>query len=273
MQTALTKPTTIPRAFSGCGLEGAEVLIALGLAGRQARVYLATLRCECGRVKEIAEFSNVHRQEVYRLLEDLMAYGLVRRNISVPATFSATPIDEGVRLLLQHKTGQISAIKEQAKGLIKKYSQLSPLHSASEVKPCFGTIHEADRGKTYLNAIKTSHQTIDAVVSWRRFKQLSIHFENQLQTALKQDVAIRIFTEKPLDYKLPRWVKGGARFSNFQIKTAADAPVAGVMIFDRAQVAIAYNPNSSLKKGPDLWTTHPALIATHQSYFNTVWAE
>lgn len=248
-------------------------MVGLGLSGRQARVYLALLRCECGRVKEIAEFSAVHRQEVYRLLEDLVAYGLVRRNISVPVTFSAAPIEEGVRLLLQHKTRQISAIRKQTKGLIEKYSQPGLLHSAVEVKPCFGTVHEADRGKTYLNAIKSSCQSIDVVTSWKRFKQISIHFESQLQTALKQDVTLRIFTEKPQDHKLPKWVSNASKFSNFEIKTDVHAPNAGVLIFDQAQVAIAFNPNSSLLKGPDLWTTHVALIAQAKAYFCAVWKQ
>jgi sugar-specific transcriptional regulator TrmB len=259
--------------LGGVGLVGVEVLVGLGLSGRQARVYLALLRCECGRVKEIAEFSSVHRQEVYRLLDDLMAYGLVQRNISVPTTFSATPIEEGVRLLLVQKTSQINTIRRQTKDLIKKYSQLGLLHSAGVVKPCFGTVHEADRGKTYLNAIKTSQQSIDAVTSWRRFKQLSIHFENQLVTVLKQDVTIRIFTEKPSNYKLPKWVNNASKFSNFEIKTATDPPNSRVIIFDRAQVAIAFNPNSSLTKGPDLWTTHPALIAQAETYFGAVWKQ
>jgi hypothetical protein len=118
------------------------------------------------------------------------------------------------------------------------------------------------------------YKQIEAVTSWRRFKQLSIHFETQLQTALKQDVAIRIYTEKPQNHKLPKWVNtASAKYSNFEIKIAAAVPDAGIMIFDGSQVAVAFNLNSSLTKGPDLWTTHPALVTQAQIYFCAVWKQ
>ncbi len=260
--------------FGGVGLVGVEVLVGLGLSGRQARVYLGLLRCGGGCVKEIADLSLVHRQEVYRLLDSLLELGLVQQNVTVPVTFAATPIAEGVRLLLAQKTGQISVMRQQTKWLIKKLSQPCLLTPVVDIKPCFGSVYEADRGKKYLNAIKTCQQSIDAVTSWRRFKQLSIHFETQLQNALKNGVTIRIVTEKPASHHLPKWVNLALEnYQNFEVKIIAEPPLAGVSIFDQSQAAIASNPTSSLTKGPDLWTTHPALIAQAQTYFSAVWKQ
>jgi sugar-specific transcriptional regulator TrmB len=262
------------RGSDGVGLEGVEVLVGLGLSGRQARVYLATLKLGEGKVQAIAELSGVHRQEIYRLVDGLIELGLVRRNVSVPVTFSATPISEGVRLLLVQKKYAISAMRQQTKLLIKRYSQPSLYQAAEPVRDCFGCVYEADRGKKYLHSIKTCRHSIKAVTSWRRFKQLSIHFETQLQTALKQDVTIQIYAEKPANHKLPKWVNtASVKYSNFEIKTVAAAPDAGVMIFDHAQVAVAFDRNSSLTKGPDLWSEHPALVTQAQTYFYTVWKQ
>lgn len=49
-QTPLTKPVTLNPVFSsyglnGVGLVGVEVLVGLGLSGRQARVYLTLQLC------------------------------------------------------------------------------------------------------------------------------------------------------------------------------------------------------------------------------------
>jgi len=50
-------------------------------------------------------------------------------------------------------------------------------------------------------------------------------------------------------------------------------PAAAVTIFDHSQAVIAYNPNISLTKGPELWTENTALTATAQAYFKTVWMQ
>jgi sugar-specific transcriptional regulator TrmB len=277
MQTKTESPATFKAVNgnqTGTPLEGIDVLTSLGLSGRQARVYLATLKLGGGKVQTIADLSSVHRQEIYRLVDSLVELGLIQRNLSVPVTFSATPIQQGIRLLLQYKKLEITIIRQQTKLLIKTYSQPILYRPKEPVKDCFGCVYEADRGKKYLSAIKVCQQSIEAVTSWRRFKQLSLHFENQLQNALKKDVVIRIVTEKPTNHYLPKWVNLALeKHPCFEVKTITTPPESGVIMFDRAQAAIAYNPNSSLTKGPELWTTHSALITQAQTYFNTVWKQ
>ena len=156
-------------------------MVGLGLSGRQARVYLATLKLGGGKVQAIADLSSVHRQEIYRLVDSLVELGLIQRNLSVPATFSATPIEQTIRLLLQHKKLEITLMRQQTKPLIKTYSQPILYRAVEPVKNCFGYVYEADRGKKYLTAIKTCQQSIEAATSWKRFKQLSLHYETQLQ--------------------------------------------------------------------------------------------
>jgi sugar-specific transcriptional regulator TrmB len=276
MQQPLSK-TTIPQinghnGLRGTSLDGVEVLMELGLTGRQARVYLALLRCEDAKAKVIADLSVVERQEVYSLIDSLSARGLVKRNISTPTTFIPTPIVEGVKLLLQQKTSQMSTLRQQTKLLIKKYSNPQRVPKTAGVRPCFGVVYEADRARKYLNAIKNSRQTIEAVTSWRRFKQLNIHFESQLQVALKQGVVIRFVTEKPVDHRLPKWMKLAlVKYPDFEVKTTPCRPEAVVAVFDRAEAAVAFDPSSSLTKGPDLWTTQSGLVLTCQSFFGIMY--
>jgi sugar-specific transcriptional regulator TrmB len=252
-----------------------EVLVGLGLSGRQARVYLGLRGCGGGCVREVAVVSGVHRQEVYRLLEGLLELGLVCKSVSVPVRFRAVPVGEAVRLLLLRKSGQVTVLRRQTKWLIKKYSEPAPFSGVPEVeKPCFGIVHESDRGKKYLHAIKASRKSICAVTSWRRFKQLSIHFENQLTDALTNGLELRVVTEKPSSHHLPKWVTEAlGNYQSFEVKTVIQPPAAGITIFDENIAAIAFNPNDSLTKGPDLWTQHPALLAQGKAYFNAVWQE
>jgi sugar-specific transcriptional regulator TrmB len=280
MQSKLTNLQDSSQAFNHCGLggfglEGVEVLVGLGLTGRQARVYLALLKTGGGKAKPIAALSHVNRQEVYRLIDSLQELGLVQRNVTLPTTFTATPISEGVKLLLQHKTSELSVMCQKAKTLAKKLSQTpTPTPLAIAAKPCLGTVFEGDRGRKYCSAIKEVQHTIEVVITWSRFKQLTTHFETQFQNALKKGVTIHIVTEKPPNHHLPKWINTAiSKKNSFKLKIQPNSPDASISIFDHTQTAIAFNPDASLTKGPDLWTNSPTLIALSQTYFNTIWTQ
>ena len=262
-------------SIGAVGLEGVEVLADLGLTGRQARVYLALLKTGDAKAQAIAGLAVVHRQEVYRLLEGLAQLGLVQLNVSVPKSYVATPLAEGIKLLLEHKASELSVMSQKAAWLTRildKTKYLAP--AAVAPKPCFGVVCEADRGKKYLRAIQETQHTIEAVTSWVRFKKCCFLFETQLMDALKRDVTIRIVTEKPPNHHLPKWVRTALlKDSNFKLKILPTPPAAAITLFDQTRAAIALNPNTSLPKGPDLWTTTPALLMPCQTYFNSFWKD
>ncbi len=275
MQTKLAGLKDSPQTFGYCGLDGVEVLVGLGLSARQARVYLALLRAGDDRARVVAGLAEVPRQEVYGLLSQLQQLGLVKQNLTVPVTYAATPLSETMKTLFEQKTNELTLISQKAKQLTKKLSQTPRLTTNMALpKPCFGIVSEGERGKKYQAAIQQTQHTIEAIISWARFKQLCFHFETQLKDALKKDVAISIATEKPTNHPLPKWVNPARlKYPRFNLKTMSISPEAAVTIFDRTQAAIAFNPNIPFTKGPDLWTSHPALIAPYQTYFNTIWTK
>lgn len=254
-------------------IEGVEVLVSLGLSNRQARVYLALLKAGYAKAKTTAELAQVERQEVYNLIEDLKLTGLIEQNLTVPTSYTATPITEAIKLLLEQKTNQLITVTKNAKQLATKLNQ--PQNTALNIiQPCFGTICDGYRGKKYLKAIQETQQSIDAVTSWVRFKQQSFRFENPFRAVLKKDVELRFVIEKPLNHQLPKWVKATQKkHDNFKIKTQPTQLGASITIFDQNKAAIAFNANVSLSKGPDLWTTNPTLTTLCQAYFDTVWKQ
>jgi sugar-specific transcriptional regulator TrmB len=255
------------------GLEGVEVLVSLGLTGRQARVYLALLKAGSARAQVIAGLALVHRQEIYHLVESLKQLGLVQQNVSVPTSYTATPIADGIKLLLEQKASEITLLSQKAERLTRKLSQtphLAPTALAPE--PCFGVVWEADRGKKYLKAIQGTQHTIDMVTSWTRFKKTCFMFETQLKDTLKRDVTLRIVDEKPTNHQLPRWVRTALpKYAAFELKIVPNPPSTAITIFDGTQAAVAFNPNVRFTKGPEFWSVHPGLVAVCRGYFDGVW--
>jgi len=216
----------------------------------------------------------VNRQEVYRLLDALRQKGLVKQNLTVPTSFAAVPIGEGVKRLLEQKTSELTIMSKTANRLARKLGKTASLcPPLVEVKPCFGTVFEADRGKNFVQTIKTVQDSIEIVTSWVRFKQSSFQFEAQLKGLLKKGVAMHIVVEKP-PVQFPRWVNQALlKYPNFELKTMPEVPATAITIFDHTQAAIAYSPTNSLAKGPTLYTDNPTLITLSQTYFNTIWAQ
>jgi len=199
----------------GVRREEVEVLIELGLSSRQARVYMALLKVGEAKAKTIAQYSKVNRQEIYRIIDELEQIGLAQRNICMPTTFTATPLTETVKMLLSQKTTQLSNLRQKTIQLTKKFKPTkNPIQHLSNKKPQLGTIFEADRAKKYVQTIQSTYQSLDMVTSWKRFKQLTILLENQLQTALQKGVTIRIVTEKPPNLPLPDWIENPQNSSN-----------------------------------------------------------
>ncbi len=199
MQPTLTKPERSPQSFGSCGLGDVGVLVGLGLSVRQAKVYLALLRAGVAKVQLVSDLSGVHRQEVYRVLDGLQHMGLVQRKVSNPATFSVTPLSEAVKLLLGQRASELDLVARRAELLAKRLGKgvgLSGLEFS--LRPCFGTIVEADRGRHFRVALKGVHEVFEAATSWRRFKQLSIHFEAQLLSAMRRGASVHVVTEKPI---------------------------------------------------------------------------
>jgi sugar-specific transcriptional regulator TrmB len=276
MTTQNTQPATLklnnPSPRSPVDLTGVEILVSLGLTGRQAKVYLALLRCGVGGVKDITKSSGVHRQETYVMLNSLCELGLVHRKVTYPTVYVPSPASEGIKVLMQQKKSQLSALQLQTDRLIKTYSNLFPLPKEVDVKPCFGIVHEADRGKTYHKTIKATEQSIDLFCSWVRFKQFCIHYEDDLKAALRRGVMVRIVAEHPLWYRLPHWVKDAEKSTvNFGFKVVSTSPLVGLSVFDSKLAAVASNPNVSVMRGPEFWTNHPGLSAACRSYFDTLW--
>ncbi len=260
----------VDRKVTETKLEGVGVLVGLGLSERQARVYLALLKAGGAGARVVAGLAGVPRQEAYGLLSELQRLGLARQNLTVPASYSATPFVEGVRLLLERKTQELTTLTAKANQLTSNLPQ-AQLAAPVASKPCFGEILEGEGGKHYQTAIEQAQVSVWVVSSWARFKQFSFRYETQLRAALKRDVLLWFVAEKPPSHLLPKWINSGLPKYKFRLKTTPNQPEATIIIFDGAQAAITYDKNVSIAQGVDLWTTHPALVAICEAYFFRVW--
>ena len=90
-----------------------QTLGQLGLTALQAKIYLAIVFSQKAAVGKIASMSKVARPDVYRVLPSLEENGLVKKIISSPAVYEATPLKQGCDLLLQRKKEEYTRIQTE----------------------------------------------------------------------------------------------------------------------------------------------------------------
>jgi len=83
--------------------EHIQALMGFGLTLLQAKIYLNLVKLEKADVKTLSKASNVARQDIYRIMLTLQKLGLTEKIIAKPTMYKATPIKEGLSILLQNK--------------------------------------------------------------------------------------------------------------------------------------------------------------------------
>ncbi|MGD0204801.1 MAG: helix-turn-helix domain-containing protein [Candidatus Bathyarchaeia archaeon] len=102
--------------------ENTDLLLGLGLSLNQARVYLAILKLEKTTVGQVAKFSKVRREDVYRILPSLEKMGLIERLIGKPTEVRATPISDALTFLVSEEK---SKFDERLTGMRSTVQRLS----------------------------------------------------------------------------------------------------------------------------------------------------
>ena len=75
-------------------------LESFGFTVNQAKVYLSIVQSGKTRVGNISKGTQLHRQDIYKLLPKLEKMGLITKTIDKPFMIEAIPIDEALETLI-----------------------------------------------------------------------------------------------------------------------------------------------------------------------------
>jgi len=101
--------------------EGLQLLTQIGLTKTQSKLYLALLKFGQVDGKTLAKNSESPRPVVYRTLDELQEMGLVEKEITNPYKFRATPLKEGVQILMAQKLQKYKQSRKNSESFLLKY--------------------------------------------------------------------------------------------------------------------------------------------------------
>ena len=249
-----------------------HVLTDLGLTLRQAKVYAALLNSGNSTVKMISQISRIARPDIYRTTSELQKLGLIEKIIDFPIRFKATPIKEGITILLNRKIQEINQIRQEAKIILKIYREKKENIEVQDDPNQFVLIPEKRSLILGLKkAIDNAQTRIDVVCPKQAFPRGLLTLAERYEKAMRRGVTIRWIIEKPSDKILSEIMPIYQKYPLFRYRIVEKSPQTRFGLFDKKEVFIATNPIKCALESSALWTNNPSILRIVCDYFEILW--
>ena len=242
----------------------------LGLTSSQVKVYLALLNVGCSNAKTASKFSGVVRQDIYRVLNELIAKGLVAKTLDVPSKFDPVNLEDGLAILYDHKKTEIINMQEKVAELLRNFQgkkKFTNLNTETLFKIQALNVASELCGKEVIDAAKISLKTI---LPWEMFVSLSTIHDKRQTRALRRGVNIRVLTEKPVGKSLEKSGKENSTDPLLEIRHIPQ--ISGLFtIVDDQTVFIKTETKNNYFEGQALIANNPSLVAIFKDYYEVIW--
>jgi len=255
-----------------------DILSEFGLTENQAKVFIATTRLGNPTVSEIAEASEVRREEVYRLLPDLEKMGLVERLLGKPLRLK-TPDPQSaiitlVNLEREKAKDRIAELSNKSKELIQSLGHQVIESSSEEILDSdFSLIQEKESIRVKIfEMISQATKHLDVMFTRTDLIWLISTQGEALQDAINRGVKIQLLSEPPSGRdRLPKIIR--RRFPGdieIHVKYILN-PTAFYFIRDKNQLMFITSGAHHLPSGSCLWTDNMGLVTLTSSNFEEHW--
>lgn len=250
------------------------MLTQFGLTVNEAKTFLALSILGTATVKTISKASGIAREIVYQTMERLMKKGLIEEVVASPKAFTALPMEEAYRILLQHKKEENKELWAKAKQVLKKENM--PKLTIDESQTTIIAPKGAKQSKISYG-FENVQKSVDMIISAHKFIQWAqLVAEKNIDCILKKKVKMRLITEKQVQEKVlnsPQLCPPmlASKFKHVDFKFLTHNPSVEMVIFDKEIMFIATHKGKSIKEMIWLRSNNQSIIEMANSYFETIW--
>lgn len=250
--------------------EDAQTLTRLGLTVSQAKAYFALAKVEYATIKTIAQNTKIARQDVYRIMSTLQNMGLAEKIISAKATmYKATPIKEGLSMLLQNKKEEYIEAEKQVNMIANNFNENNNHNTLSENAQFIVTAEITRLLKMHEELGDMTKSSIDAAIPLKMNKKMAFHHYPYIKRAIRRGVKIRVITKKVNGESMSRNPKTSSKNPLFELRHLPETSnLFGMHIFDEQQVTLAMSEKEPL---PSLWTNNVHVAKLAKTHFENMW--
>ena len=254
-----------------------EILAEFGLTENQAKVFLATTKLGKPTVAEVADASEVRREEIYRLLPELEKIGVIERLLGKPLRLKAldpmSSITTLVNLEREKAKDRISELSMKSKKLLQFLGHQEGISEHDEIESDFSLIQEKESIRVGLyELIVKAEKQLDILFSRKDLIWLVSTQGESLQEAYENGTKIRIMSEPTSGRdRIPKIL-------HRQFPGLAEAPLkyllnpnAFYIIADKTQLIMITSGVEHLPSATCLWTNNKSLVSMTSSSFEGHW--
>jgi sugar-specific transcriptional regulator TrmB len=256
-----------------------EQLISFGLTANQAKVYVTLVAIEPAPASKIAAVCGIRREEVYRVLPDLLKLGIVSKKIGNPVSYFAMPPENSIEILMKAKlkkaTEELNNLTNKRDILVTHMKRLE-VSSSKETKS-IESIQDIEKLlERFKKSAATAKNSIDVMVPMGilQFGQLNIGY--LISELFARKIRVRIIVDKTAIAPCSSWINTAIKNDTLNLDIAKlvdlrfidEMPFHVVLIDDAEVIWGKFNVNED---GSCLWTNLPYHVQLVKTAFDALW--
>ncbi|MGE5533123.1 MAG: TrmB family transcriptional regulator [Bacillota bacterium] len=243
-------------------------LESFGFTVNQAKVYLCIVQSGKTRVGKIAKTTQLHRQDIYKLLPKLEKMGLITRTIDKPFMIEAIPIEKALETLIskerKRSEDRIFHLENNLKEMIDSI-QRQP-QNKEETQFNLLTTDEAIRNRRTLT-IKKLRREAQLISSLENIQTRANNFRDFLQSIAQAKAKTRLIVVTKENDETTKGAieKIAPAIGQFTAKSIDKVTCKNYQIIDNKEIWIATQQKTE--------TDHPCMLCTNDGNIIDVYKE
>jgi DNA-binding response OmpR family regulator len=256
--------------------ETAAELNDFGLTINQSKTFTTITVLGVASASEIARFSGIRREEIYRMVPKLEKLGLVTESLQRPRRYSAIRPEDALKSLTRSRVNlmreEINRLSQKQAELVTKFMNVKSPIGAKETSPQIEVISKLDNLTLKLGeVIQNMEDGIEAVASHEELKYGYLVLPSELLENLKKTLKINIITELDKEDAFTKELMKISKPSKtvIEIRHSKHLPYT-LMIADGTQAFWGKPPSEKLDS-QSYWTNDPQLVRIMKAAFDNLW--
>jgi len=260
------------------GLMQEDLVVKLenfGFTVNQAKVYLSIVQSGATRVGRISKNTQLHRQDIYKLLPKLEKMGLITKTIDKPFMIEAIPVEKALDSLVSKErkkaNERITYLENNLKDVVNELQEQPRIKE--EPQFTLLTTDEAIKNRGHLTFKKIKKECL-LVTNIEHIKAPSMHyFRDFLQTIADNKAKTRLIvvTSDDNDTVKQTVEKLAPITGQFTAKSINKTMCKEYQIIDNKEVWIATQQKTETGYPCILWTTSQNIIDVYKENFKKAW--
>ena len=250
-------------------------LTSFGFTVNQAKVYLCIVQSGITQVGKISKITQLHRQDIYKLLPKLEKMGLITRTIEKPFTIEAIPICCALESIIEKEKEKSNQKISQLENSLKEVSDEIQKEPNIKEEPRFTllTTDIAIKNKVQL-IFEKKHLEFKIMTDVENITNPSLnYFRNFLKSIADNKAKSRLVVVKPGSRNCAEQIikKIAPTEGEFTAKLIRKCTCKNYQIIDDNEVWIITQQKTETGYPCILWTNDQNIVETYLENFDKTW--